>query len=68
MLDSFLHGFWLDCWLGSEAAVMDHSDSQHLGGRRGRVPSDSLRKFLQKVNLYNLFNIFSFSDSQHLLQ
>ena len=23
------------------------------------VPSDSLRKFLQEVNLYNLFNIFS---------
>jgi hypothetical protein len=30
----------------------------YLGGRRGRVPSDSLRKFLQEVNLYNSFNIF----------
>ena len=29
-----------------------------LGGRRGRVPSDSLRKFLQEVNLYNLFKHF----------
>ena len=32
----------------------------YLGGRRGRVPSDSLRKFLQEVNLYNSFNIFFF--------
>ena len=30
----------------------------YLGGRRGRVPSDSLRKFLQEVNLYNLFKHF----------
>ena len=30
----------------------------YLGGRRGWVPSDSLRKFLQKVNLYNLFKLF----------
>ena len=34
------------------------SFAPYLGGRRGRVPSDSLRKFLQKLNLYNLFNIF----------
>jgi hypothetical protein len=33
----------------------------YLGGRRGRVPSDSLREFLQEVNLYNSFNIFFFS-------
>ena len=31
------------------------SFAPYLGGRRGRVPSDSLRKFLQEVNLYNLF-------------
>ena len=30
----------------------------YLGGRWGWVPSDSLRKFLQEVNLYNLFNYF----------
>ena len=34
----------------------------YLGGRRGWVPSDSLRKFLQEVNLYNSFNIFSVSS------
>jgi hypothetical protein len=36
------------------------SFAPYLGGRRGRVPSDSLRKFLQEVNLYNSFNIFFF--------
>ena len=36
------------------------SFAPYLGGHRGWVPSDSLRKFLQEVNLlYNLFNIFS---------
>ena len=35
------------------------SFAPYLGGRRGRVPSDSLRKFLQGVNLYNLFKPFS---------
>ena len=34
------------------------SFAPYLGGRRGRVPSDSLRKFLQEVNLYNLFKHF----------
>ena len=34
------------------------SFAPYLGGCRGRVPSDSLRKFLQEVNLYNLFNIY----------
>ena len=34
------------------------SFASYLGGRRGWVPSDSLRKFLQKVNLYNSVNIF----------
>ena len=34
------------------------SFAPYLGGRQGRVPSDSLRKFLQEVNLYNLFNNF----------
>ena len=30
----------------------------YLGGRRGWVPSDILRKFLQEVNLYNSFKHF----------
>ena len=34
------------------------SFTPYLGGRRGRVPSDSLRKFLQEVNLYNWFKHF----------
>ena len=34
------------------------SFAPYLGGRQGRVPSDSLRKFLQEVNLYNSFNSF----------
>ena len=34
------------------------SFAPYLGGRRGRVPSDSLRKFLQEVNLYNSFKLF----------
>ena len=38
------------------------SFAPYLGGHRGcwvpAVPSDSFRKFLQEVNLYNLFNIF----------
>ena len=36
------------------------SFAPYLGGRRGWVPSDSLRKFLQEVNLYNLFKHFIF--------
>ena len=39
------------------------SFAPYLGGRRGRVPSDSLRKFLQEVNLYNSFKLLFF----HLL-
>ena len=31
------------------------SFTPYLGGRRGWVPSDSLRKFLQEVNLYYSF-------------
>ena len=34
------------------------SFAPYLGGRRGRVPSDSLRKFSQEVNLHNLFKHF----------
>ena len=36
------------------------SFAPYLGGRRGRVPSDSFRNFLQEVNLYNLFKHFYF--------
>ena len=34
------------------------SFAPYLGGCRGWVPSDSLRKFLQEVNLYNSFKHF----------
>ena len=34
------------------------SFAPYLGGRRGWVPSDSLRKFLQEINLYNSFKLF----------
>ena len=34
------------------------SFAPYLGGRRGQVPSDSLGKFLQEVNLYNWFKLF----------
>ena len=34
------------------------SIAPYLGGRRGWVPSDSLRKFLQEVNLYKSFKHF----------
>ena len=34
------------------------SFAPYLGGRRGRVPSNSLRKFLQEVNLYYSFKPF----------
>ena len=49
-------------FLVTELNIQDpvKSFALYLGGRRGPVPSDSLRKFLQEVNLYNSFNIFLF--------
>ena len=42
------------------------SFAPYLGGRGGRVPSDSLRKFLQEVNLYNSFKHFRIKSMQRI--
>ena len=50
------HGQFLVAELNTQYPVK--SFAPYLGGCRGWVPSDSLRKFLQAVNLYNLFKLF----------
>jgi hypothetical protein len=56
-----LNPAWTVFWsLNKSIQYPVKSFTPYLGGRRGWVPSGSLRKFLQEVNLYNSFKHFRY--------